>query len=210
MLFPQLRINLADDVYARHVSIARKTGHLFSLSVINNTLQIVREEKITNDGKRGNGGPGIRKAFRFTPSRNTDQKKKNFHSYSIICSIISSFYIVIDSARSSRVYYNFVLTSCKLKFLTYHLRQQFSRDLSGGTMGTRSARVTIEIAIDQTISAFRFSTCFREIFSGPKNYFKDIKSLLHSWWVCPCIIYDSCIHSFLPSRGAILVGRLST
>lgn len=130
MLFPQLRINLTDDVYARHVSIARKTGHLFSLSVINNTLQIVREKEITNDGKWGNGGPGIRKAFRFAPSRGT-RIQKDFHSYSIICSIISSFYIVIDSARSSRVYYNFVLTSCKLKFLTYHLRQQFSRDLSG-------------------------------------------------------------------------------
>lgn len=164
------------------------------------------------DGKWGNVGfGGPKKLFRLCSfARNTDQKGI-FHCYSIICSIISSFYIVIDSVtRSSRDNYNFVLSSCKLKFLTYHLRQQFSRDLSGN-VGNAIGSMMIGIAIDQTISAFRFPTRFREIFSGPKNYFRDIKSLLHFWWVCPCVIYnDSYIHSFSPSRGAIPAARLST
>lgn len=87
-----------------------------------------RRLRMTENGETEVRGSGkLFEACSF--ARNTDAKE--FHSYSIICSIISSFYIVIDSARSSRVYYNFVLTSCKLKFLTYHLRQQFSRDLSG-------------------------------------------------------------------------------
>lgn len=104
MLLPQLRINLADDVYARHVSIARKTGHLLSLFVINNALQIVREKEITNDGKWGNGGLEIRKALDlFLREEQKERIKRNFYRYSIICSIISSFYIVIDSVtRSSR------------------------------------------------------------------------------------------------------------
>jgi len=140
MLFPQLRINLTDDVYVRHVSIARKAGHLLSLSVINNALQIVREKEITNYGKWGNGASEFLKSFRFALSRGT-WIKKNFHS--IICSVIPSFYIVIDSARSNRDNYNFVLSSCKLKFLSYYLRQQFFRDLSGNDgniIGSRSIK----------------------------------------------------------------------
>lgn len=76
MLFPQLRINLTDDVYVRHVSIARKTGHLLSLSVINNALQIVREKEITNYGKWGNGASEILKSFSICSiTGNVDQKE---------------------------------------------------------------------------------------------------------------------------------------
>lgn len=166
MLFPQLRINLTDDVYVRHVSIARETGHLLSLSVINNALQIVREKEITNYEKQGNGALEILKRNLSICSITRNQIKKNFHCYSItiICSVISSFYIVIDSARSNRDNYNFVLSSCKLKFLSYYLRQQFSRDLSGND-GNIIGSTMIGIAIDQTISAFRLSIYFRKIFS---------------------------------------------
>lgn len=183
MLFPQLRINLADDVYARHVSIARKTGHLLSLSVINNALQIVREKEITNDGKWGNGGSEIRKErkrknFSICSLARGTRIKKNFYCSSIVCSIVS-FYIRLQT-RFSRDNCNFVLSSCKLKFLTYYLRQQFSRDLSGNdgnTIGSIDDRDR-----DQS-SNFRRSVSRHvlERFSSAqkKNYFKDIKSLLH-------------------------------
>ena len=114
----------------------------------------------------GNGEMELRrswKAFRFALSRGT-WIKKNFHCYSIICSVISSFYIVTDSARSNRDNYNFVLSSCKLKFLSYYLRQQFFRDLSGND-GNIIGSMMIGIAIDQTISTFRLSIYFRKIFS---------------------------------------------
>lgn len=112
-MFPQLRINLTDDVYARHVSIARKTNYLLSLFVINNALQIVREKEITNDGKWENGSLETRRALDLLLREEQKERiKRNFYCYSIICSIISSFYIVIDSVtRSSRVYIITILYS---------------------------------------------------------------------------------------------------
>lgn len=183
-----------------------------------NALQIVREKEITSDGKMGKRRFGeSEKAISICSITEEHGSKRIFISYSIVCSIISSFYIVIDSAHSSRDNYNFVLSSCKLKFLTYHLRQQFSRDLSGNDGNTHTQTHTDThkrsdqwwSRFDQAISAFRFSTYFREIFSGRKNYFRDIKSLLRFLvGICPCVIYNSCIHSFSPSRGAILAERL--
>lgn len=77
----------------------------------------------------------------------------------LFAQFLSSFYIVIDSVtRSSRDNYNFVL-SCKLKFLTYHLRQQFSRDLSGND-GNAIGSMMIGIAIDQTIFRVPFLDMF--------------------------------------------------
>jgi len=95
----------------------RERQAISSLCPLSITLQIVRKKNYERRkmGKRRFGDP---KSFSICCLFHHRRIwiKKNYHCYSIICSIISSFYIVIDSERSSRDNYNFVLSSYNLSF----------------------------------------------------------------------------------------------
>lgn len=168
------------------------------------------KKEITNDGKWGNGGSEIRKAFRFVPSRgNTDQKEFSLFFYYLLNYIVilhcnrlqHALAAIITTLYSRRVNLSFFNLPPKATIFQRFIWERWEHDWINRRPGSRSIK---------QFPPFRFSTRFRKIFFGPKYYFKDIKSLLHLWWVCPCIIYDSYVHSFPPSRGAIQAGGLNT
>lgn len=79
--------------------------------------------------RNGDGFGDTREAFRLNaPSWETSIKKEfSLLSYCLLNSMYLSFCILIDSTTRvlSRKVVNFVLSSCKFKFLTYHLRDNF-------------------------------------------------------------------------------------
>jgi len=121
----------------------------------------------------------------YSFARKSTSIKKEFSllSYCLLNSMYSSFCILIDSTTRvlSLKVVHFVLSSCKFKFLTYHLRDNFLGVYR--VFKTRSDR-----------SVFSGYTFLRDRLFG-SDYFGDVKSLSRVSWMCPCVIYNLCIHS---------------
>lgn len=133
--------------------------------VVSNSSQIVREEEITYDGRAGKWGKEFEKLFQFARSRGT-RIKRNFHCCPIVCSTIQrrfAFVIVQVDRLSSRKLLTLYYRMCKFKFLTYHLRRNFSRNLLGNDQTDRNRgrdRNMDRGEIDRAFSAFRFLITF--------------------------------------------------
>lgn len=139
---------------------------------------------IANDAESGGGFGGERFILLLREGGGIDQEGifiavLLFAQFNVLVVLHSNRLYDARSLSQSRSLCTLVV--CKFKFLTYHLRDNF--------LGVYRKIIAI--------GSFRFFWIYaflRDRLFG-SDYFGDIKSLSRVSWMCPCVIYNLCIHS---------------